>query len=256
MKMSINTEMEGIKELKHTITIIEEAIRRRENSNPILNEEKKTITEEYKSEAVQENPQEFKESAQQEKSEPARLEPEKPVMEAPKVEEPKPQIEMNLTKPTSYVQVQQMHQTEKPKPMSSRTDERGSAGDIDISALSTSSYGEMKEGRRMEGQGPGSSGSSSPSYSSSQSSSSSQPRGFEPRGMEPRGFEPRIINNNNNTSINNSKSVVKDIISSIRGQRPGQPIQVTDVVGRARNRNISEQETRNLISQLQREGSI
>ena len=226
MIISVNTETEKIEELKHSLSIIENAIRRRENSNH--HEEKMAVlVEELKEQQV-------------------KLEPEKLAVmeEAPKVEEPKPQIEINLTRPTSYVQVQQVHQAEKPKPMPSNMGERGSAKDIDISALSTSNYGESKEGRKLDGQN-----SSSSSSSSYPSSNSPQPRGFEPRGVEPRGFEPRVNPSNN-------KTLVKEIISSIRTQRPGQSIQVTDIIGKARGRNISEQETRNLISQLQKEGSI
>lgn len=240
MRISINTETEKIEELKHTISLIENAIKRRENSG-IHGEEKTVVVvaEEYKKEIKQEKIQELKEPLQQEKPE-----IERPILEAPKIEELTPQVELNITKPVSYSQAQQTQQEQKPKPMSSKTEERGTARDIDISSLSMSSYGEAKEGRKMNN-----SGGPSDQFSSS---SMPQPRGFEPRGIEPRGLEPRGIE----PSVNNSKSVVKDIISSMRNQRPGQPIQVTDVIGRARGKNIPEQEARNLISQLQREGSI
>ncbi len=237
MEISVNTETEKLEELKQAISIIENAIRRRENA--INSGREKTVAataEEYKREVVQEKAPELKEQIQQEVK--------KPSLEIQKIEEPNSQMELNLTKPISYSQVIQTQQEQKPKPMLSNREERGNTPDIDISALSMSSYGEAREGRKMDGE---SSESPAPSYGSS--SSSSQPRGLEPRGIEPRGFEPRINPGNN-------KSVVKDIISSIRSQRPGQPIQVTDVIGRTRGRNISEQETRNLISQLQKEGSI
>ncbi len=222
MRISINTETEKIEELKHTISLIESAIKRRENSG--IHGEEKTVVA-----VAEEYEKEIKEPLQQEK----------PEIKIPNLEEPKPQVELNITKPISYSQAQQTPQEQKPKPMPARMEERGSARDIDISALSMSSYGEAKEGRKMDN-----SNSSSAQFSSP---STPQPRGFEPRGFEPRGIEP---------SVNNSKSVVKDIISSMRNQKPGQPIQVTDVIGRARGKNISEQEARNLISQLQKEGSI
>ena len=217
MRISVNTETEEIEELRHTVAIIEDAIKRREN--PDLYEEET----------------EAKNGEQEKKIELKQPEPEKVAVEFPKVETPQVGIklpEINIPKPMSYSQVQQVQQVQRPAPIPSNMEERGSTPDIDISSLSMSNYGESKEGRKMDGAAK----SSSSFSSSSQSSSMMQPRGLEPRG--------------------NNESAVKDIVSSLRTQRPGQPIQMTDIVSKARNRNITEQETRNLVSKLQREGSI
>ncbi len=221
MKISVNTETEELEELRHAVAIIEDAIKRREN--PDL----------YEEEA------ETKSTEQEKRVELKRPEPqqEKVAVQTLKVETPEVGIklpEINIPKPISYSQVQQAQQVQKPAPISSIREERGSTPDIDISALSMSNYGESREGRKMDGMAKSSSSFSS---SSQQSSSTMQPRGFEPRG-------------------NNNESAVKDIVGSLRGQRPGQPIQMSDILSKARNRNISEQETRNLVSKLQREGSI
>ncbi len=230
MRISVNTETEEIEELRHTVAIIEDAIKRREN--PDLYEEEAEEKAELK-EPEQEKKIELKQPEQQ-------PQPEKLTVEKPSVEEPKPQFELRLTPPVSYSQIQQAHQTQKPTPMSSRREERGTTPDIDISALSMSNYGEAREGRKMDGvarsSNMSSSSSSSTSFSGSSQSSSMQ---------QPRGFEPRV----------NTESAVKDIINSLR-QRSGQPIQMSDIISKARTRNISEQETRSLVSKLQREGSI
>lgn len=233
MRISVNTETEEIEELRHTVAIIEDAIKRRENPDLYEEEaEEKPELKEYKKEPDQEKKPELKT--------PEEPQPEKIAVETPKVEEAKPQLdvevpELNISKPISYSQVQQAHQAQRPMPMPSRREERGSAPDIDISALSTSNYGESREGRKMDGIAR--SASSSSSFSgNSQSSSMAQPRGFEPR-------------------LNNELAV-KDIISSLRSQRSNQPIQMSDIVTKARIRNISEQETRSLVSKLQREGAI
>lgn len=233
MRISVNTETEEIEELRHAVAIIEDAIKRREN--PDLYEDE--TQEEYKKEAEQEKKVELKQ--------PEQPQPEKIAVETPKVEEVKPQLnvkvpELNLTQPMSYSQVQQVHQAQKPMPIPSRREERGTTQDIDISALSMSNYGEAREGRKMDGITRSSSMSPSPPSSSSfsgssQSSSMQQPRGFEPRP--------------------NNESAVKDIINSLR-QRSGQPIQMSDIISKARTRSISEQETRSLVSKLQREGTI
>lgn len=227
MRISVNTEIEELEELRHAIAIIEDAIKRREN--PDLYEEEAEIK-----------------APEQEKRVEKRVEltqqpqPEKITVEMPKVEEIKPQLdvkipELNISKPISYSQVEQMHQAQKPVPMPSRRDERGSTPDIDISSLSMSNFGESREGRKMDGM-------ARPSSSNSSFSSSPQSQGK----MEPRGFEPRT----------NNKSAVKEIISSLRSQRPGQPIQMSDIVGKARGKNISESEARNWVSELQKEGNI
>ncbi|MBI2507412.1 hypothetical protein HYV89_00490 [Candidatus Woesearchaeota archaeon] len=222
MRISVNTETEEIEELRHAVAIIEDAIKRREN--PDLYEEE--------SAAEQEKKPELKEPVHQPQIQ------QQVAVEAPKVEEAKPQLnttpELNITRPISYSQVQQMHQVQKPAVMPSKREERGSTPDIDISSLSMSNYGESKEGRNM---------SSMAQPSSSNSSFSSSPSSAR---IEPRGFEPRT----------NNKSAVKDIISSLRTQRPGQPIQMSDIVGKARVKNISESEARNWVSELQREGAI
>ena len=242
MRISVNTETEEIEELRHTVAIIEDAIKRRENPDLYEEEsEKKTETKEYKKEPEQEKKVELKEPPkevpQQEK---LAVEEPKMNLEKPKVEEPTAQFELRIPQPMSYIQVQQSHQTQRPAPMPSSMEERGTAQAIDISALSMSSYGEAKEGRTMDSltSSPSASSSSNMSYSSTSSSSSR---------LEPRGFEPRV---------NNNESAVKDIITSLRNQRADQSIQMSDIVSRARSRNISEQETRSLVSKLQRSGSI
>ena len=243
MRISVNTETEEIEELRHTVAIIEDAIKRRENPDLYEEEsEKKTETKEYKKEPEQEKKVELKEPPkevpQQEK---LAVEEPKMNLEKPKVEEPTAQFELRIPQPMSYIQVQQSHQTQRPAPMPSSMEERGTAQAIDISALSMSSYGEAKEGRKMGSLTSSPSASSSSSMSSYPSASSSSNR------LEPRGFEPRV---------NNNESAVKDIITSLRNQRADQSIQMSDIVSRARSRNISEQETRSLVSKLQRSGSI
>ena len=228
MRISVNTEIEELEELRHAIAIIEDAIKRRED--PDLYEEEAEIKA-----PEQEKRVELKQSPQQ-------PQPEKITVEVPKIEEAKPQLgvnlpEINIPKPISYSQVEQMHQAQKPAPMPSRRDERGSTPDIDISSLSMSNFGEAREGRKMEGMARSSSSNSSFSTTSSSQS---------PSRAEPRGFEPRT----------NNKSAVKEIISSLRSQRPGQPIQMSDIVGRAQGKNISESEARNWVSELQKEGNI
>ncbi len=249
MRISVNTETEELEELRHAVAIIEDAIKRREN--PDLYEEDyeqeaeekpKKAEDEVKIEKPKQEispPQQTTQQVQQvqqiqqiQQQQP----PQSLTVEKPAVEESKPQIELNLTKPISYSQIEQTHQSQKPKPVPSKSDERGTTPDIDISALSMSSYGESKEGRKMDNAGARSSSQFSSSSSSSSFSSNSQ--------LTPR-YESR-----------NNESHVKEIVTSLRSQRPGQPIQMSDIVGKARTRNISEQETRNLISKLQREGSI
>lgn len=263
MRISVNTETEELEELRHAVAIIEDAIKRREN--PDLYEEdykqeaeEKSEKKEAKSEQVtarlQQEPLQVQQKQIQQQAEPIKndeqqagsLAVEKPTVSNISVEAPKPQIGLNLTKPMSYSQIEQVQQVQKPKPMPSRREERGTAAAVDISALSMSSYGEAKEGRKMEGlaRSSNSSSSSTSSFSGMSSTTQSSSR-FEPRGFEPRGFESR-----------SSESAVKDIITSLRNQRAGQPIQMSEIVSKARTRNISEQETRNLVSKLQREGTI
>jgi len=104
-----------------------------------------------------------------------------------------------------------------------------------MSALTMSDYGERKENRAMGG----SRSTSSHSYSSSYTPQSSQsPQSYRP--------EPRT----------DSKSAVKNIIISLKNQRQGQAIQMSEIVTKARERSISESETRNLVSELQKEGAI
>ena len=150
MRISVNTETEEIEELRHAVAIIEDAIKRRENPDLYEEEaEEKPELKEHKKEAEQEKKVELKEPPQQ-------PQPGKIAVETPKVEEVEPQLdvkvpELNIPKPMSYSQVQQTQQVQKPIPMPSRREERGSAQDIDMSALSTSNYGESREGRKMDG---------------------------------------------------------------------------------------------------------
>src|SRR3989344_1487736 len=256
MKISINTETEEIAELRHAVAIIEDAIKRREN--PDLYEEEKTEEKAEVKEQEKKEPQQLatQPTVQQVPQVQPAAEPEKLAVEKPSptsVEEPKRQLqqfELRIPHPMSYSQVQQENRTQRPAPMPSRMEERGTAQEVDISALSMSSYGESKEGRKMNDLNKTSNSSSSPAQSSSPTSSFSS---FQPStssqsssGMEPRGFEPRT----------NNKSSVRDIVTFLRNQKPNQPIQMSEIVNKARWKNISEQETRNLVSELQREGSI
>ena len=53
-----------------------------------------------------------------------------------------------------------------------------------------------------------------------------------------------------------NRSAVKNIVSDLRNRSHGQPIQMSSIVNMARDKNISEQETKNIVSELQREGAI
>ena len=247
MRISVNTETEELEELRHAVAIIEDAIKRRENPDLYEEDYKQEAEEklEKKDAEIEKPKQEFErlqQAAQQTTQQVQEVQQrhENLTVEKPSVEGPKPHVELNLTKPPSYSQIEQAHQEQKPKPISSRREERGTTPDIDISALSMSSYGESKEGRKIDSMSKPSNQSSQFSSSSSSFSSTSQP----PTRLEPR-FESR-----------NNESHVREIVNSLRNQRSGQPIQMSDIVSKARTKNISEQETRNLVSKLQREGSI
>ena len=54
----------------------------------------------------------------------------------------------------------------------------------------------------------------------------------------------------------NNKTLIKEIIADLRNKSYGQPIQMSNIVIIARQKNISEDEARNLVSELQREGAI
>src|SRR3989344_581416 len=96
MRISVNTETEELEELRHAVAIIEDAIKRREN--PDLYEE------DYEQEAEEKPKQEISATQQikQQVQEVQKLQQqlhEDLTMEKPSVEEPKPHVELNLTKP-------------------------------------------------------------------------------------------------------------------------------------------------------------
>jgi len=89
---------------------------------------------------------------------------------------------------------------------------------VDMSALTMSDYGETKESRSME----------------------------------------NLVKNQQETQQpqKDNKSLVKEIIVSLRNRSPGQPIQMSEIISQASEKSISEQDTRSLVSELQKEGSI
>lgn len=94
--------------------------------------------------------------------------------------------------------------------------ERKEVPSVDMSALSTSDYGERIEKRNMD----------------------SQP-------VQQQTVPPQ-----------NNKQVVRDIIQSLKDKNRGGPIQMMEIVRMARDKSISEDETRKLVHDLQRESSI
>jgi hypothetical protein len=166
MKISVDTEIEEIEELRHAVAILEEAIKRREDPDA-----EQHIPDESPSEPETQNEESTQDS-----------------FETPQETPTEPET---LT----------------PQP------------DVDMSSLSMSNYGEEKENRTVD----------------NLSSEPSSP--------------PETPNQDNKTQI-------KEIILSIRNQNPGQPIQMQDIITKASEKNIPEDTTRNLVSELQKDGSI
>ena len=219
MKISINTETEEIEELRHTIAILEDAIKRRET--PDL----------YDEDDLDEESEDLSEKKQEETKQ---LE-QKPAQQIQQPQLPQLQQLQQLQPPQPTQPQQQQPQLRISQQQVPIQRPRERAPDVDMSALTMSDYGERKENRAMGG----SRSTSSHSYSSSYTPQSSQsPQSYRP--------EPRT----------DSKSAVKNIIISLKNQRQGQAIQMSEIVTKARERSISESETRNLVSELQKEGAI
>jgi hypothetical protein len=168
MKISVDTEIEEIEELRHAIAILEEAVKRREDPDS--------------EQDIPEEPETTETTGEDNQSS----------FEAPSQETPEETQEPEST----------------PQP------------EVDMSTLSMSNFGEEKENRSMD--------------NLTQESSTPTPE----------------------TPVQNNKDLIKDIILTIRNQNPGQPIQMQDIVTKATEKSIPENETRNLVSELQKEGSI
>jgi hypothetical protein len=91
------------------------------------------------------------------------------------------------------------------------------APEVDISKVSMSDYGERVENRSMD------------------------------TPIEAPKEEPAPQDN---------KTIVKGIIQSLKDKNAGNPIQMQDIVSLAGEKNISEEETRNLVNELQSSSSI
>jgi len=98
--------------------------------------------------------------------------------------------------------------------------QRETPPEVDISKLSMSDYGERVENRTIEGS-----------------------KAIETPTVR---AEPRKDN----------KTTVKEIIQSLKERSQGRPIRMQEIVDLTRMKNVSEEETRRLVSELQRSGSI
>ena len=150
-----------------------------------------------------------------------------PEMPEPKVQKlpetmPEPQVQQKMPEP----QVQQRPVPQRPQP--ARYDPKT---DI-LSKFASSDYGNRVENRTMSGEKGKSSGSpqrpSSPSYSSP---SSSMP-------------------------ARDNKGIVKNVIETLKMRSGGNPIMMQDIIKLSRDKNVREDETRNLVNELQRSGAI
>ncbi|MAF51155.1 MAG: hypothetical protein CMH64_03615 [Nanoarchaeota archaeon] len=160
MKLSIDTELEEIAELRASIAIIEDAIKRRENAGEESSEEEQPLTQHM----------------EQPSEEPEQTSHEEPQQEAPKTEAPS----------------------------------------VDLSALATSDYGERVENRSMD------------------------------TAPTPQPSAPQQDN----------KSIVKNIIQTLKDRNSGNPIQMQDIINLAKDKSINEEETRKLVNELQSSSSI
>tara|TARA_Y100000034_G_C6894477_1_gene412108 strand:- start:1901 stop:2410 length:510 start_codon:yes stop_codon:yes gene_type:complete len=169
MKISVDTEIEEIAELRAAVAIIEDAIKRREDGEELTSEESQTAIN-------------------------TQLEEPQPVeTQEPQSETPEPQ------------------QTEAPSPP-----------EVDLSALSTSDYGERVENRSMDISEP------------QQSETPSQPEAPQ----------------------QDNKLEIKNIIQTLKDKGGGSPIQMQDIINLAKEKSIGEDETRKLVSDLQSSSSI
>ncbi len=151
-----------------------------------------------------------------------------PEMPEPKVQKlpetmPEPQVQQKMPEP----QVQQRPVPQRPQP--ARYDPKT---DI-LSKFASSDYGNRVENRTMSGE-KGSGGLSKPSYSAPPSRPSPMPQ------------QPQRDN----------KSVVKGVIETLKMRSGGNPIMMQDIIKLSRDKNVREDETRNLVNELQRSGAI
>src|SRR3989344_2187648 len=219
MRISIDTDREEIEEIRHAIAILEDVIKRREDPDSDYEEENDSEgdSEEDLNESGSFEPEQKKETS----------------VEQPKVsEEPKP-----FTPAQTFTPPAQSFTAPPVQPVQKEV-RRQTQPDFDMSALT------------MSTRTSGSSSSSRPS-SSGGSSMSSRPIGSA--SLPTRQNES--ISSYQRPSQDN-KSAVKNIVSDLRNRSHGQPIQMSSIVNMARDKNISEQETKNIVSELQREGAI
>tara|TARA_Y100000310_G_C20427101_1_gene689613 strand:- start:25 stop:522 length:498 start_codon:yes stop_codon:yes gene_type:complete len=87
---------------------------------------------------------------------------------------------------------------------------------VDLSPLSTSDFGETNENRSLEG----------------------------------------LSAPETNEAASDNKDVVKEVINSLKNQNPGKPVYMQDIVDKAKEKSVSEEETRNLVNELQSSGEI
>ncbi len=192
MKIAINTETEEIAELRSVVSIIEDAIKRRESGD----EEEESY--DYDSEAQEEG-----EVSSYEAPEPPKVEQAQEM----KIEEPQP-VPVKVAPPIPERKVT-------PPPT------------VDMSALSKSTYGERVEKRNVSG---------------------SQPVQHQPIQQQRTIHQTQPLQNN--------KNVVRGIVQNLKDRNRGGPIQMTDILKMAREKRVSEDETRKLVQELQRESSI
>lgn len=151
--------------------------------------------------------------------------PEQPIQKLSEpIKIPEPQIQQRMPEP-------QMQQ--RPVPQRPYTPPRYDPKTDILSKFASSDYGNKVEKRTMSGE-KGSGGFSQSTYSAPPSRPSSMPQ------------QPQRDN----------KSVVKGLIETLKMRSGGNPIMMQDIVKLARDKNIREDETRNLVNELQRSGAI
>tara|TARA_Y100000310_G_C20638914_1_gene792781 strand:+ start:627 stop:1139 length:513 start_codon:yes stop_codon:yes gene_type:complete len=113
---------------------------------------------------------------------------------------------------------QQEEAPQEPAPQEVPEEPKEAAPEVDLSALATSDYGERVENRSMDTEAP----------------------------KEVAPPQPTVDN----------KEVVKSIIQTLKDRSGGNPIQMQDILGMAKEKNIGEDETRNLVNELQSSSSV
>jgi|SRR3989344_9597347 len=233
MRITLDTDKEELEEIRHAIAILEDALKRRED-----------LDSEYEEEDLEEE-EGMNESGSFEDEE-------KKELESPAVQNEIKQEVKSFTPAPSFTPPQSTLNTQSsftppqrseapqntlassrsfnPPPQSftppqAAPPRRQTQPDFDMSALTMVDKG-------------GAAKNSSSSYSSSSGSSYSTP--------QPNWEKPKTDN----------KLVVKGIIDHLRSRNNGQPIQMSNIINLAREKSISEQDAKNLVSELQKEGAI